>query len=88
MAGADGVQRAGMQPANTQAPSPHAATLARIEQETPDLPVGVSEDGKHSTAREELEAVRREAAEGTDTALGADDAHLLEVAAQCYLASA
>lgn len=80
------VQRAGMAP-KVEAPALHTEALARIEQDTPDMPVGVAEDGKHRTAREELEAIRREAAEGTDTTLGADDAHLLEVAAQCYLTS-
>ena len=83
--GAD-LQRAGMAP-KTEAPTPHTEALARIEQDTPDMPVGVAEDGKHRTAREELEAIRREAAEGTDTTLGADDAHLLQVAAECYLTS-
>ena len=51
------------------------------------MPVGVTEDGTHITAREELEAIRREAAEGTDTTLGADDAPLLQVAAECFLSS-
>jgi hypothetical protein len=87
MADAVEMMRAGVEAPKAEAPSPHAEALARIEQGNPDMPVGVTEDGTHITAREELEAIRREAAEGTDTTLGADDAPLLQVAAECFLSS-
>lgn len=56
-----------------------------IKSEKPDLPVAMREDGTRATAADELEAIRREAREGTDTELGADDAPLLQVAAECFL---
>lgn len=56
-----------------------------LAESTPDMPVAVRDDGTHARLADELEALRREAREGTDTELGADDAPLLQVAAECAL---
>lgn len=64
------------------------AALARadeIEAASPDMVVQRTEDGQEITASQALERIRREAQEGTDTELGAQDASLLDVAAQCAL---
>lgn len=61
------------------------ARADQIVTEAPDLVVRHTEDGQPVTARQELERIRREAAEGTDDALGAGDAPLLDVAVQCAL---
>ena len=58
-----------------------------VEKAAPDMIVTRDEDGRTTTAREALENVRREAQEGTDAELGAQDASLLEVATQCALAT-
>lgn len=63
------------------------ALAAEAESANPDMPLRVTEDGSRVTAAQELEAIRREAAEGTDTTLGSDDAPLLQVAANCFLSS-
>lgn len=86
---ADAVEkmRAGEPAPNEAARSPVTDMAAQIEQATPDLPVRVDADGRRGNAREELEAIRKEAAEGTDTTLGANDASLLQVAAHCFLTS-
>ncbi len=80
---ADAVERM-----RTSEPVPESAPMAAasiVEQTQPDLPVRITEDGKVVTAKDELEAVRREAMEGTADTLGADHAALLEVAANCFL---
>lgn len=61
-----------------------AQRATAIEMERPDLPVAKDGD-RVLTAREVLEAARREAAEGTDEALGELDAPLIDVAAKCFL---
>lgn len=86
MADAVEAMRAGT-PLPAETASPTAAAAMRIEQEAPELVVGKTEDGKSITARELLEAIRKEAAEGTDDTLGSKDAPLLEVAANCFLSS-
>lgn len=57
----------------------------QVVAEAPDLVVGATEDGKPITAREALERIRRESAEGSDGELGSQDAPLLDVAIQCAL---
>jgi hypothetical protein len=52
---------------------------------SPDLIVGMDADGNPITALEALEQIRKEAAEGTDKELGANDAPLLDAAIQCAL---
>lgn len=61
------------------------ARADEIEATTPDMVVQRTEDGQEITASQALERIRREAQEGTDTELGAQDASLLDVAAQCAL---
>jgi hypothetical protein len=58
-----------------------------IERTNPDMVVGQDADGKPITVKQELERIRRESMEGTDTELGAQDAGLLEVAANCALST-
>jgi hypothetical protein len=64
-----------------------ADRVKRIETEAPDTIVRTAEDGKTVTAAEELARIRREAAEGTDIELGALDADLIRVAAECALSA-
>ena len=59
--------------------------VATVEASTPDLVVRHDENGQPVTVAEEMARVRREAAEGTDAELGALDADLLRVAAECAL---
>jgi hypothetical protein len=59
--------------------------LAQIEQTQPDMPIRLDENGNVVTLADEMARVRREAQEGTDTELGALDADLLRVAADCAL---
>jgi hypothetical protein len=72
-----------------KAGDPHiASTLSRIEElkaGNPDLPVAMREDGSHATLSEELDAIRRQAREGTADTFGADDAPLIQVAVECML---
>jgi len=49
------------------------------------MPVAVREDGSHATFADELAAIRKQAKEGTEAEFGADDAPLLQVAAECFL---
>lgn len=68
---------------------PHiASTLSRVEAlkaQSPDLPVALREDGTPVTLAEELDAIRRQAREGTADTFGADDAPLIQVAVECML---
>jgi hypothetical protein len=90
-AGADAAPAASgqvaQQPAGASAPplDPHVQSVIdrvrAVELERPDLPVAEGQ-----TAAQFLADVRREALEGTDTELGAADAQLLKVAADCALA--
>lgn len=81
-------QPAGQQAdAANDAPDAVAARVKQVLDEQPDLVARVGDDGKPVKWADELEAVRREAQEGTDDALGAMDAPLLQVAAECALAT-
>lgn len=81
-------QPAGQQAdAANDAPDAVAARVKQVLDEQPDLVARVDDDGKPVKWADELEAVRREAQEGTDDALGAMDAPLLQVAAECALAT-
>jgi hypothetical protein len=62
-----------------------AERVATVEAAAGDLVVRTTEDGRPVTVADELAAVRREAAEGTDAELGALDADLVRVAAECAL---
>lgn len=62
-----------------------AAKAEEIKASAPDMPVAVGEDGTIKSAADAIEEVRKLAKEGTDTDLGADDAPLLQVAAECFL---
>jgi hypothetical protein len=58
-----------------------------IEAEAPDLVVRKAEDGALITAKQELERIRREIDDGTDTQLGRLDGDLVKLAAECALSS-
>lgn len=62
-----------------------AERVATVEAAAGDLVVRTTEDGRPVTVADELAAVRREAAEGTDAELGSLDADLVRVAAECAL---
>ncbi|MGL4576907.1 MAG: hypothetical protein ACRCV9_19120, partial [Burkholderiaceae bacterium] len=64
-----------------------ADRVQAIETETPDMPVRMLEDGTVLTAKEEMALARQQAAQGTDTELGALDADLVRVAADCFLST-
>jgi hypothetical protein len=64
-----------------------AERLREVETTAPDMAIALDADGRPITVAEELARVRREAAQGTDTELGALDADLLRVAADCALAA-
>jgi ddrB-like ParB superfamily domain len=85
-------QLAGIEPAQTRGAQDAlvrsiADRVQAVEMTSPDMPIGKDADGRPITAAEELARVRREAAEGTDTELGALDAELLRVAADCALST-
>lgn len=70
--------------------APQQVALQRaeiIETEAPDLIVRKTEDGALITAKQELERIRREIDEGTDTQLGRLDGDLVKLAAECALSS-
>ena len=59
--------------------------IARIEALAPDMVVRTDEAGQPVTVAKEMARIREEARKGTDTELGADDADLVSVAANCTL---
>lgn len=59
--------------------------VAELERIAPDMVVGKDAQGNDVTVRQEMDRIRRESLDGTDTELGARDADLLEVAANCAL---
>ncbi|MDO8775679.1 MAG: RelA/SpoT domain-containing protein [Burkholderiaceae bacterium] len=59
--------------------------VAELERIAPDMVVGKDANGNDVTVRQEMDRIRRESFEGTDAELGARDADLLEVAANCAL---
>lgn len=59
--------------------------VAAVELTNPDMVVGTTESGNPITVRDELARIRKEAFEGTDVELGAKDADLVSVAANCAL---
>ena len=59
--------------------------VADVEATAPDMVLRQNEDGTPVTVAQELERIRREAIEGTDSELGAADADLVAVAANCAL---
>jgi len=60
---------------------------AEIERVNPDMVVGKDAAGNDVTVAQELDRIRRESIEGTDSELGVQDAPLLEVAANCALST-
>lgn len=58
---------------------------AELERLAPDMVVGQDANGNPVTVKQEMERIRRESIEGTDTELGTKDAPLIEVAANCAL---
>lgn len=59
--------------------------VASLEMFQPSLVVRLDADGRPVTLAQEMSAIRREAANGTDDSLGAIDAGLIRVAAECAL---
>lgn len=63
----------------------HAARLAEIQAEFPDLEVMLDGMDKPAKLSEFLADIQRQAMEGTDFELGGNDAPLMQVAANCFL---
>jgi len=90
----DGTQRVDdVAPPKVEADAQLQAARERVKQlveaeDAPDIVVRLTEDGKPVTAKQELEAIRRQIEEGTDAELGTLDADLLKVAANCALSAA
>lgn len=61
--------------------------ISELEAAAPDMVVRMSDDGKPVTLADEMARIRRDAAEGTDTELGTNDAGLLKVAAECAMST-
>ena len=59
--------------------------IARVEQMVPDMVVRTDDAGQPVTVAKEMARIRDEAKVGTDMELGADDAQLLTVAANCAI---
>lgn len=72
-------------PANDPMLTSIADRVAAVEAAAGDMVVRTDENGRPVTVAEELARIRREAAEGTDGELGALDADLVRVAADCAL---
>ena len=62
-----------------------AARVQELEATAGDMLMRVEPDGTRATLADDLAAVRKEAAEGTDAELGALDADLVRVAAECAM---
>lgn len=65
--------------------APTTSRFARLEVENPQLIVARDSDGRAISLADEMEAVRREAKEGTLDLIGDDDLGLLDAAVQCAL---
>lgn len=63
----------------------HAARLAEIQAEFPDLEVMLDGMDRPAKLSEFLADIQRQAMEGTDMELGGNDAPLMQVAANCFL---
>ena len=59
--------------------------VAAVQLAAPDMVVGLDASGNPITVADEIARIRKEAFEGTDTELGAADADLVNVAANCAL---
>ena len=93
------VPKAGDMPAepgaSSSSPPPQKSPLIRsvlsradeVERTNPDMVVGQDSDGQPITVKQEMERLRRESIEGTDTELGTQDAPLLQIAADCALST-
>lgn len=75
-------QSAAVQPAKAE-PGMTRADVIKADQ--PEIPVILNEDGTHTSAAKHLDDVKKLAQDGTDDELGALDAPLLQVAADCFL---
>jgi hypothetical protein len=72
--------------AESQDVDAYRARVEALTKEQPDLIARLDEAGQPVKLSDELEMIRKQAREGTDTEFGADDAPLLKVAAECALA--
>ena len=64
-----------------------AERVQAVEAAAGDLTVRMDDSGQRITVADELARIRREAAEGTDVELGALDADLVRIAAECALST-
>lgn len=68
-------------------PDAYRARVEQLKTEQPDLVARIGDDGQPVRLADELDAIRKQAQEGTDTEFGALDAPLLKIAAECALAT-
>lgn len=72
------------QPTDTT-PDAYRARVDQLLTEQPDMVSRLDDAGQPVKLADELETIRKQAREGTDTEFGADDAPLLQVAVECAL---
>ena len=72
--------------AEVQTPDAYASRVDSLLKDQPDIVARLDDSGKPVKLADELDAIKKQAQEGTDTDFGALDAPLLKVAAECALA--
>lgn len=80
-------QETAVKPSEEATPDLYRARVEQLKTEQPDLVARIGDDGQPVRLADELDAIRKQAQEGTDTEFGALDAPLLKVAAECALAT-
>jgi hypothetical protein len=74
------------QAANTETPDAYASRVDQLLKDQPEIVARLDDAGQPVKLADELEVIKKQAQEGTDTEFGALDAPLLKVAAECALA--
>lgn len=80
-------QETAVKPPEEATPDLYRARVEQLKTEQPDLVARIGDDGQPVRLADELDAIRKQAQEGTDTEFGALDAPLLKVAAECAMAT-
>lgn len=73
------------QPATDTTPDAYRARVDQLLAEQPDMVSRLDESGRPVRLADDLDAIRKQSKEGTDTEFGSDDAPLLQVAVECAL---
>ena len=72
-------------PATDTTPDAYRARVDQLLAEQPDMVSRLDESGRPVRLADDLDAIRKQSKEGTDTEFGSDDAPLLQVAVECAL---